>query len=70
MYGDAGLRNTSVGIALLHDAPAIEHDRDVAEQTPASVKSCVTCSTVKPTLEVDRAQMAARARRASADRAR
>ena len=32
MYGDAGLRNTCFRIALLHDASAIEHDRDVAEQ--------------------------------------
>ncbi len=64
-----GLRNTSAGIALLHDASAIEHDRDVAEQSGFG-EIVRDLQHGESPLEVDRAQQAARdAARARVERA-
>ena len=59
MYGDAGLAEHVGRVALLHDASAIEHDRDVAEQ--AGFGEVVRdLQHGESSLEVDRAQLAAR----------
>ena len=60
---------TPLGIALLHDAPAVEHDRDVAEQSGFG-EIVRHLQHGESALEVDRAQNARARRCACADRAR